>query len=93
MDSCLDALTELPYDMKAILTSEGLSFIPEPIRRKLHLKVGDVLDFDETAPFLKAITCSANSSDEFEGWLKAIVGLAAGKLTTNERMAETRGED
>jgi len=77
MESCSDALPELPFDMKAILTSEALSFIPEPIRRKLHLKVGDVLDFDEAAPFLNARTFSANSSDEFEGWLKASVGLGS----------------
>lgn len=79
--------------MQATLTSEALSFIPEPIRRKLHLRVGNVLEFDETVPFLKAVPCPAKSSDEFDGWLKASVGLAKGKLTTAERMAETRGED
>lgn len=93
MHSCLESFLNLEYGMQAILTREALSFIPEPIRRKLHLEVGQVLDFDETTPFLKAVPCSANSSDEFDVWLKASIGLAKGNLTTDERMAETRGED
>jgi len=40
--------------MKATLTSKGQITIPLPIRNKFHLKSGDVLEFDETAPFLKA---------------------------------------
>lgn len=79
--------------MQVTLTSEALSFIPEPIRRKLRLEVGHVLEFDETVPFLKAVPCAADSSDEFDGWLKSSIGLAKGKLTTDERMTETRGED
>ncbi len=30
---------------------------------------------------------------EFRAWLAASTGLAKGKLTTDERMRETRGED
>ena len=40
--------------MKATLTSKGHITIPLPIRSKFHLKPGDVLEFDENAPFLKA---------------------------------------
>jgi len=40
--------------MQSTLTSKGQITIPSALRRKLHLKVGDVLDFDEHAPFLKA---------------------------------------
>ena len=40
--------------MKATLTSKGQITIPVDIRSKLHLKPGDVLEFDENAPFLKA---------------------------------------
>jgi len=41
--------------MQAVLTQEAFSFIPEPIRRKLKLKPGSVLEFDEGAPYLKAV--------------------------------------
>ena len=40
--------------MKATLTSKGQITIPVDIRSRLHLKPGDVLEFDETTPFLKA---------------------------------------
>ena len=40
--------------VKATLTSKGQITIPVDLRSKFHLKVGDVLEFDENAPFLKA---------------------------------------
>lgn len=40
--------------MKATLTSKGQITIPVDIRIKFHLKTGDVLEFDESTPFLKA---------------------------------------
>ncbi len=40
--------------MKATLTSKGQITLPAAIRRKLNLHAGDVLEFDETAPYLKA---------------------------------------
>lgn len=40
--------------MNATLTSKGQITIPLAIRTRLGLKPGDVLDFDESAPFLKA---------------------------------------
>jgi AbrB family looped-hinge helix DNA binding protein len=40
--------------MKSTLTSKGQITIPSKIRRILHLEAGDVLEFDEEAPFLKA---------------------------------------
>lgn len=40
--------------MQATLTSKGQITIPVHVRNRLHLKQGDVLEFDETAPFLKA---------------------------------------
>ena len=41
--------------MKATLTSKGQITIPWKIRQRLGLKPGQQLEFDETAPFLKAI--------------------------------------
>ncbi|MEP6810796.1 MAG: AbrB/MazE/SpoVT family DNA-binding domain-containing protein [Chthoniobacterales bacterium] len=40
--------------MKATITSKGQITIPGPIRERLGLKAGQVLEFDEEAPFVKA---------------------------------------
>ncbi len=40
--------------MKGTITSKGQITIPVKIRRKLNLKPGQVLEFDENAAFLKA---------------------------------------
>jgi len=40
--------------MHSTLTSKGQITIPIALRRKFRLKAGDVLNFDENAPFLKA---------------------------------------
>ena len=40
--------------MKATVTSKGQITIPLPIRRKLKLRTGTVLEFDEQVDYLKA---------------------------------------
>jgi hypothetical protein len=80
--------------MQAAITAEFLKGIPLPIRERLKLRPGTVMDFDEEAPYLKAVACDGRSSTAagFEEWLKESTGVAAGKFTTDERMRETRGE-
>jgi len=50
-------MTYLSYisAMRAKITSKGQITIPARVRRKLRLHPGQVLEFDENAPFLKAV--------------------------------------
>ena len=74
--------------MQATLTSKGQITIPIHVRNRLHLKPGDILDFDETAPFLKATkTIPPRAWEEFaQGWKDPWPGL-----TTAEVMDDLRG--
>ncbi|MCX6937084.1 MAG: AbrB/MazE/SpoVT family DNA-binding domain-containing protein [Verrucomicrobia bacterium] len=74
--------------MQATLTSKGQITIPIHVRNRLRLKPGDVLEFDETAPFLKATkTIPPQAWEAFsQGWKDPWPGL-----TTNEVMDDLRG--
>jgi len=52
----IEFLTKSPYFsvMTTIITSKGQITIPKKIRERFNLKVGDELEFDETAPTLTA---------------------------------------
>ena len=74
--------------MKATLTSKGQITIPLKIRERLALKAGQQLDFDENAPFLKAVKVV----DE-DAWRK-VRGIGKKRLPvsgTMEWLDETRG--
>lgn len=74
--------------MKATLTSKGQITIPLKIRRRLGLKAGHQLDFDETVPFLKAVKVVDESA-----WKKAR-GIGRKRLPAADTKAwldQTRG--
>ena len=79
----------MPYInvMKATLTSKGQITIPAAIRHRLGLKSGQVLDFDEEAPYLKAVPVFDEEA------MRSVLGCATGRMRagTMEWLEESRG--
>ena len=74
--------------MKATMTTKGQITIPQAIRKKLDLRPGTVLDFDERADHLKA----TKSVDPAR--MRSVVGIARSELagkTSREWLDELRG--
>lgn len=74
--------------MKATVTSKGQITIPLPIRRKLRLHRGTVLEFDESADHLKA-TRQVDAER-----MRAVIGIARKELagrSAAEWIDELRG--
>ena len=74
--------------MKATVTSKGQITIPLPIRRRLKLHTGTVLEFDEQADCLKATKAVDPQR------MASIIGLAKDDLrskTTLQWLEELRG--
>lgn len=74
--------------MKATVSSKGQITIPLAIRRKLELRKGTVLEFDEQADHLKA----ARAVDVAR--MRSVVGIARRELagkSAREWMEEVRG--
>jgi AbrB family looped-hinge helix DNA binding protein len=74
--------------MKATVTSKGQITIPLPIRRRLRLHPGTVLEFDERADCLKAIRAVDPKR------MRAVIGIGKEELavrSTLEWLEELRG--
>ncbi len=82
-------LAFVPYivPVKATLTSKGQITIPAAIRRRLGLKTGQILEFDEKASFLKAIAVF----DEQD--MRSVIGCAKPGLECSSEawLNQTRG--
>jgi AbrB family looped-hinge helix DNA binding protein len=73
--------------MKATITAKGQITIPKQIRLRLGLETGQVLEFDETSPFLLAVP----AFDEQD--MRSTLGCAKGQMpgTVAEWLDATRG--
>jgi AbrB family looped-hinge helix DNA binding protein len=73
--------------MKTTITSKGQITIPIKLRRKLNLKPGQVLEFDENAGYLKA-TKVFESAEMYK-----VIGCSrkTGRRTATQWLTETRG--
>ncbi len=60
--------------MRATVTSKGQITIPLPIRRKLKLHKGTILEFDERADHLKATKCADAAR------MRSVIGIARKEL-------------
>jgi AbrB family looped-hinge helix DNA binding protein len=73
--------------MRVTLTSKGQITIPIKIRRRLGLEPGQVLEFDENVPFLKAVPVFDEDA------MRSVLGCAEGRLgqSAADWLDETRG--
>lgn len=73
--------------MKATITSKGQITIPVQVRRRLNLKAGDVLDFDQAAPYLMA------RPDFSEKEMRSALGCTKGRIAEplDQWLEQTRG--
>ena len=83
--------------MIATITSKGQITIPQALRQKLNLKVGDHLEFDETAPVLTArrVVDRGSWDKTLTAWQastnQAFEGHPWKDVTSTEMLDELRG--
>jgi len=71
--------------MKAIVSEKGQVTIPKPLRERLGIQPGQVLDFEERAGKLVARKLIEQDS------LDSVFGILKGQGTTDEWIEELRG--
>jgi AbrB family looped-hinge helix DNA binding protein len=76
--------------MKATMTSKGQITIPAKIRRKLNLKPGNILEFDENSSFLKAVRVF--DPGQMYGIIGCCKSAISSEQTANEWLDQTRGK-
>jgi AbrB family looped-hinge helix DNA binding protein len=76
--------------MKATMTSKGQITIPAKIRRKLNLKPGNILEFDENSSFLKAVRVF--DPGQMYGIIGCCKSSKSSEQTANAWLDQTRGK-
>jgi AbrB family looped-hinge helix DNA binding protein len=73
------------------VTSEGQITIPPDIRERFHLFPGTDVEFlpQGESVLIRAVT----EKTRFQQWIDRAQGSAISRLTTDEMMTATRGED
>ena len=71
-------LSKISY-MKAKITSKGQITLPKALRDKMGLTAGDILEFDESVPYLKAFP--AFDAER----MRSVIGRGSGKLKKSSR--------
>jgi antitoxin PrlF len=77
--------------MSTTLTRKGQVTIPKPIRDALGLKPGNAVDFRITAE--GQVVLAPAEAKKPESRFAALRGIATVRMSTDEIMALTRGED
>ena len=75
------------------LTSKGQVTIPRPLREKFGLLPATEVAFEESAGGVLIKPAASSRRRQAERWLKKAVGSATAKLTTDEILRLTRGEE
>lgn len=79
------------------VTRDGTVTIPEAIRRKLGITESTMVEFvEEDGKVVLTVVEEPGESAEkesFDQWLQRVQGMTAGRLSTDEIMRLTRGED
>lgn len=74
------------------ITSKGQVTIPRPLREKYGLTPDAEVEFVDTGEGVALRRAKKDNSD-FREWLESVRGITRGKMTTDEIMHMTRGEE
>ena len=75
------------------VTTEGQVTIPPNIREKFHLLPGTDVEFVPQGDAVIIRPAGSEEKNRFQRWIQRARDCATTKLTTDEIMAMTRGED
>jgi AbrB family looped-hinge helix DNA binding protein len=79
--------------MSTTVTSKGQVTIPKPVRDRMNLKAGSKVDFELGPDGRFVIVKAGRKSSHPRSLFERIRGSATVKITTDELMALTRGDD